>query len=154
MEIKQVSNNYIDFVNLTQQLDKHLHELGAEEAEDEREKYDALNQVDNISWALIAYDDNLAIGCAAIKRFDDKTVEVKRVFVDDKYRGRGIARKLIHELEEKVKSEGYQELVLETGKNNLAAITMYQKFNYQFIDNYPPYENMSDSVCMKKILFV
>jgi ribosomal protein S18 acetylase RimI-like enzyme len=80
-------------------------------------------------------------------------VEVKRVFVDDKYRGLGIARKLISELETKVKNEGYQELVLETGKNNVVAIAMYRNFDYEIIDNYPPYDNMSDSVCMKKTLF-
>ena len=154
MEIKQLKAEHIDFINLTKQLDSQLQVIGSEETEDEREKYDSLNQVDNISWVLIAYDGNTPIGCAAIKRLDDKTVEVKRVFVDDKYRGLGIARKLISELETKVKNEGYQELVLETGKNNVVAITMYQNFKYQIIDNYPPYDNMSDSVCMKKTLFI
>ncbi|MCH4169478.1 MAG: GNAT family N-acetyltransferase [Streptococcaceae bacterium] len=153
MEIKQLKAEHIDFINLTKQLDSQLQVIGSEETEDEREKYDSLNQVDNISWVLIAYDGNTPIGCAAIKRLDDKTVEVKRVFVDDKYRGLGIARKLISELETKVKNEGYQELVLETGKNNVVAIAMYRNFDYEIIDNYPPYDNMSDSVCMKKTLF-
>lgn len=154
MRIKQVRAEHIDFIKLTKQLDSQLQVIGSEETEDEREKYDSLNQLDNISWVLIAYDGNTLIGCAAIKRLDDKTVEVKRVFVDDKYRGLGIARKLISELETKVKNEGYQELVLETGKNNVVAITMYQNFDYEIIDNYPPYDNMSDSVCMKKTLFI
>lgn len=42
-------------------------------------------------------------------------------------------------------------VVLETGKGQPEAIGLYQYMGCQVIDNYPPYEEMANSVCMEKI---
>ena len=152
MGIIKVKSDHSDFIRLTNQLDGTLQALDSEENGGERLIYESLNQLENLSWALLLYDDTRPIGCAAIKKHDEKTAEVKRVFVSDLYRGKGLARRLLAELEKEAMLEGYRHLILETGKRNVAAITMYQKLHYQRIDNYAPYDKMSDSVCMKKEL--
>jgi putative acetyltransferase len=154
MDIKKVNSDNLDFIKLTNQLDVDLHAMGSEEADEERFNYDSFNELTDLLWAVIIYDDEKAIGCAAIKKYKEKTAEVKRVFVSNNYRGKGIARKLIDELEKAARLEGYRQLLLETGKSNNVAIKMYQNFHYKIIDNYAPYDKMSDSVCMKKDLSV
>jgi ribosomal protein S18 acetylase RimI-like enzyme len=50
------------------------------------------------------------------------------------------------------KEVGYTYTILETGKNQPEAINLYQKQDYTIIPNYPPYEAIDNSVCMKKTL--
>jgi len=77
---------------------------------------------------------------------------MKRLFVDPVARGGGIATKLVNKLESQAYSDGYKRIVVETGKNNSDAIRLYTKMNYQLIDNYPPYDGLSNSVCLSKNL--
>ncbi|GAA6764944.1 hypothetical protein AAFH68_08780 [Flavobacterium sp. CGRL1] len=65
---------------------------------------------------------------------------------------KGIASAILKELEIWAKEVGYTYTILETGKNQPEAINLYQKLNYTIIPNYPPYEEMDNSVCMKKTL--
>lgn len=59
---------------------------------------------------------------------------------------------LLRQLEELAASEGYRFAVLETGRKQPEAISLYQKAGYEIIPNYGPYEGNTNSVCMKKIL--
>ena len=67
---------------------------------------------------ILAYDGARAVGCAALRRLDDRRAEVKRVFVRPEYRGRGIARQMMGRLEDLARCQGYAELVLETGRRS------------------------------------
>jgi ribosomal protein S18 acetylase RimI-like enzyme len=46
----------------------------------------------------------------------------------------------------------YPECILETGKNQPEAIRLYKKAGYAIINNYGQYENVENSVCMKKTM--
>ena len=35
------------------------------------------NKIDKIKYVVIAYNDKIPMGCGAIKKFDEKTVEIK-----------------------------------------------------------------------------
>jgi GNAT superfamily N-acetyltransferase len=48
---------------------------------------------------LVAYLDDLAVGCGAVRRLDETTAEIKRMYVDPSVRSRGIGRTLVEALE-------------------------------------------------------
>src|SRR4051812_45875024 len=93
--IKRTSTNDPDFNYLVSLLD---HELWVELNEDQA-TYDQYNKVQNLSTAIIIYDDKKPIACGCFKKHNDNTVEIKRMFVDKAYRKKGISKMALHELE-------------------------------------------------------
>ena len=142
----------LDFIRLTKELDENLNGISADRPEEERTKYASFNELSDITKAFVMYDKETAIGCAAFKKYATDTVEVKRVFISKNYRGRGLSKMLLYELEKQVKNDGFSRLILETGKNNRAAVSMYKAINYKETDNFPPYTEMEDSICLSKDL--
>ena len=47
---------------------------------------------------------------------------------------------------------GYRRLVLECREGNPHAIAFYRKNGYTVCENYPPYDNEADAVCLDKDL--
>lgn len=117
-----------------------------------QQDYEVLDKVKNIPTVVVAYVDALPVGCACFRPFDDHTIEVKRMFVHPSQRGQGIAYAILKELETWAVSQGFTRAVLETGIRQPEAIALYQKSGYTFMDNYPPYEQMENSVCLQKPL--
>lgn len=152
MEILITDAANLDFIKLTKVLDENLNGISADRPKEERNKYASFNELSNITKAFVLYDKEIAIGCAAFKKYAANTVEVKRVFVSEKYRGKGLSKIMLFELEKQVRKDGFNRLILETGKNNRAAVNMYKSMNYREIDNFPPYTDMADSVCLSKDL--
>lgn len=93
-----------------------------------------------------------AVGCGAFKEFNDETVEIKRMFVPDEQRGKGIASKVLKELEAWALELGYTTCILETGKRQPEAIALYKKNGYELIPNYGQYAGVENSVCFQKVL--
>src|SRR5262245_48034609 len=54
---------------------------------------------DGVGAFLIAYVDDVAVGCGAVRRLDEATAEIKRMYVDPSVRGQGIGRALVEALE-------------------------------------------------------
>lgn len=110
------------------------------------------NKIDLINEIIVAYFDDVAVGCGAFKPFEDSTVEIKRMYVMPDFRGRNIASKILSELENWARSLGAKFTILETGKKQPEAIALYLKSGYKIIPNYGQYANVENSVCMKKEL--
>jgi len=66
--------------------------------------YNASAQIPDV---LIAYDDGKAVGCAGLKRYDDKSTEIKRVWVQPEYRRQHIADKMMQLVEQKNQRAGF-----------------------------------------------
>ena len=64
---------------------------------------------------VVAYLDEVAVGCGAVRRLDEATAELKRMYVDPSLRGRGIGRALVEALEREARLLGVSRMVLETG---------------------------------------
>jgi GNAT superfamily N-acetyltransferase len=79
---------------------------------------------------LIAYVDGEAVGCGAVRRLDASTAELKRMFVAQPFRGRGIGRVLVTALEDEARRLGVRHVVLETGTRLPVAIGLYQSMGY------------------------
>ena len=139
-----------DFIELCHELDNFLNELVG--GEENRAEYIPYNQLDDIHNVIVAYDDNIPVGSASFKKYDDECAEVKRVFVKEEYRYKGIANKLMGLLENAAREQGYRYLILESGEPLVAAIALYRKIGYKVIPNYGQYKDMPDSICMKKKL--
>jgi GNAT superfamily N-acetyltransferase len=74
------------------------------------------------------------------------------MFVQKEFRGQGLSRKVLHELEQWAMEKTYHHAVLETSIHFETARRLYQTSGYAIIPNYPPYEGLPESVCMKKEL--
>ena len=99
---------------------------------------------------VVGYDEGKPACCAGIRRMDDETGEVKRVYARKNRRGNGAA--LMAALEKMAGTAGYRRLVLECREGNPHAIEFYKKNGYTVCENYPPYENEADAVCLEKEL--
>ena len=66
------------------------------------------------------------------------------------YRKRGIAYRLIKELEKDVTERGFKHSYIVTGKNNHAAIGLYEKLGYFKIDKFGQFKDDETVICMKK----
>ena len=74
---------------------------------------------------LVAYAGDRAVGCGAVRRIESDACEIKRMYVEPRMRGRGIARLVLQRLEEEAKKLGASRLLLETGTRQPEAIALY-----------------------------
>lgn len=118
----------------------------------QRDKYKQYNLLDEIQEAIVVCEENRVIGGGAIRRYDDETMELKRVFVHTEYQGRGIGSRLVSLLMEWAVELGYKKMVLETGELLVESCAVYKKLGFQVIPNYGSYEGMPESLCMGKDL--
>lgn len=137
-------------MELCHELDDFLNELVG--GEENRAEYILYNQLDDIHNVIVAYDDDIPVGSVSFKKYDDECAEVKRVFVKEEYRNKGIANELMELLENTAREQGYRYLILESGAPLVAAMALYRKIGYKVIQNYGQYRDMPDSICMKKKL--
>ena len=72
------------------------------------------------------------------------------MFVQPEYRGHGIGLNIVRELELWAKESNYTTCILETGKKQPEAISLYKKAGYTIIKSYGQYKNVENSVCMMK----
>jgi GNAT superfamily N-acetyltransferase len=146
--LKRTSNTETDFKKLISKLDKYLSIVNGEQDA----FYAPNNVLDPLDTAVIAYYNNKPVGCGCFKRYDEDSVEIKRMYVDPDLRGRGIASTILNELEKWAKENGFNYTVLETGLKLDDANALYRKQGYEVIENYGQYAGITSSVCMKKTL--
>ena len=135
-----------DFIELVKLLDAELAILDG----DEHAFYAQLNKTDKIKHVIVAYENDKPISCGAIREYSPAIMEVKRMYTIPESRGKGIATKILNELEKWASELSYQKCILETGKRQPDAIWLYQKNGYRVILNYGKYVEMENSVCFEK----
>ncbi len=137
-----------DFTRLIKDLDTGL----AVSDGDEHSFYSQFNKVDLIRHVVLASLNNITIACGAIKQYDLKTMEIKRMFTSSEYRGKGAAGLILLELENWARELNFEKCILETGKRQTEAIGLYKKSGYDIIPNYEQYAGIENSVCFMKNL--
>ncbi|HAP36175.1 MAG TPA: GNAT family N-acetyltransferase [Bacteroidetes bacterium] len=145
--IRTTSDNP-DFIELVKLLDADL----AIRDGDDHSFYAQFNTIDAIKYAVVAYEDELPLGCGAIKEYDADTMEVKRMYVLPESRNRGIAGTILSDLEQWANELSYKKCILETGKKQPEAIALYIKHGYRVIPNYGQYAGVENSLCFDKAL--
>lgn len=137
-----------DFIKLVELLDQELAIVDG----DDHAFYHQFNNIDVLKRTIVLYENNIPVGCGAIKEFDKTSAEVKRMYTLPETRGKGIATKVLLELEKWAKELNYKYSILETGKRLPHAIALYQKNGYEIISNYGQYVGIENSVCFRKEL--
>lgn len=102
---------------------------------------------------VVAYVDDRAVGCGAVRRLDEATAELKRMYVDPSARGQGIGRAVVEALEDEARQLRVSRIVLETGTRLTPAIKLYESMGYRRIPLFGEYVSSPDtSLCFGKSL--
>ena len=101
---------------------------------------------------VVAYDAEIPIACGALRPITEAEIELKRIYVADSHRGRGVSRQVLAFLEGKARQLGFRKLLLETGDQQEAAIGLYSTSGYQRVEAFGEYLNSARSVCFAKDL--
>ena len=135
-----------DFIDLVKYLDTDL----AERDGNEHSFYAQFNKINKIKYVVVAYENSQPVGCGAIKEYAPNTIEIKRMYTLPENRGKGIATKVLTELEIWANELSYEKCILETEKKQPEAIGLYKKNGYKLIPNYGQYAEIENSVCFEK----
>ena len=144
--ITRTDSDNTDFKTLVALLDADLRIRDGEE----HSFYAQFNKIDKIKHAVVAYQNNIAVGIGAIKQYSDKSAEIKRMYVLPECRRQGVAQAILNTLEQWAAELHFESCILETGKKQPEAIELYKKYGFHLIPNYGQYENVENSVCMEK----
>jgi GNAT superfamily N-acetyltransferase len=145
---KRTDSDDNDFINLVKLLDAELAIVDGKE----HTFYSQFNKIDSIKYVIVAYSDSIPMGCGAIKQFSEGAMEIKRMFVLTEARKKGIASGVLNELERWAFELGSVKCVLETGKRQKDAVSLYTKNSYKSIPNYGQYVGVENSICFEKEL--
>lgn len=146
--ISRTNRDNPDFRELIKELDSYLNG----QYNENQSQYDIYNGADSLDAVVVASEGDNPVGCGAFRRIDEQTVEIKRMFVQTDFRQNGVGGLIMEELESWAIEDGYSAAVLETGEKQPEAKSFYENHGYTVIPNYPPYDKMPGSICMRKEL--
>jgi putative acetyltransferase len=95
-----------------------------------------------------------AVGCGGVALFPD-FAEVKRMYVRDSARRKGVAGAILARIEEEVRGAGLSLLRLETGVRQVAAMQLYARAGFQECPAFgayalKPQQSIASSVFFEK----
>ena len=150
MTIQWTDSSHPDFVHFSACLEEYFNQLaGGKQNRIRFIPYNALNEIHDV---LLVYDGKLPIACGSFKAYAPGIVEMKRIYVDEAYRGKKISKTVLAKLEERAKMKGFHRAILQTRNACTAAVHLYRSTGYVQIDAYPPYDKLPLAVCFAKDL--
>jgi GNAT superfamily N-acetyltransferase len=85
---------------------------------------------------LVGWSGEQPICVGGVKRLDARICEIKRMYVVPAWRGRGVARRLLHRLQDAARELGYDVARLDTGPRQPGARRLYESEGYAEIENF------------------
>ena len=146
IKIIRTDSDNQDFITLVKYLDADL----AKRDGNDHSFYAQFNKVDKIKYVVVAYENGKPIGCGTIKKYSPNTMEIKRMYTMPESRGKGIATKVLTELEIWATELSCKQCLLETGQRQPEAIGLYKKNGYKLTPNYGQYAAIENSLCFEK----
>jgi len=101
---------------------------------------------------LMAFLDETAVGCGAIRLVGEGVAEIKRMYTNPQTRGHGVGKRILETLEKIGRELGAHQLVLETGLRQEAALRLYENSGFKRIPRYGEYTSSPLSICLGKDL--
>ena len=148
ISLHRTDSKHPDFVALVKKLDADL----AVRDGDEHDFYAQFNKIDALKFVVVAFENELAVSCGAMKEIETGTIEIKRMYTLPEQRGKGIAAQVLAELENWASELNFTRCVLETGKKQTEAIALYTRCGYKIVQNYGQYIGVENSICFEKTL--
>jgi putative acetyltransferase len=140
-EAKKLFTEYATWLNIDLCFQNFAKEL------DEIEKMYAADS----GGIFLCVDGDKYIGCSAIRRMSDTTCELKRMWVQQYYQGKGIGEELLKKCIDLALHLNYKTIRLDTLSRLQPAIQLYKKYGFEETSSY--YNNPNpDVVYMKKEL--
>jgi putative acetyltransferase len=99
---------------------------------------------------LLAHLNGTAVGCGGVAFFAD-FAEVKRMYVRDMARGRGLARALLARIEKEARDAGFSLLRLETGIRQIAALQFYKRAGFRICTAFGAYATMAPQATVTSV---
>ena len=96
--------------------------------------YNSIESAFEVFYCLI--DNDNVIGTVALKRFDDDSAELKALYLDSEYRGKGFGSMMINKVIEEARSLGYKSIVLDSMSQYKDALRLYEKAGFKSIEKY------------------
>jgi putative acetyltransferase len=93
-----------------------------------------------------------AVGCGGVALFSD-FAEVKRMYVRDVARGKGVADAILARIEQEVRDAGLSVLRLETGERQIAAMRFYARAGFRRCQAFGAYTRMSPQSIATSVFF-
>jgi ribosomal protein S18 acetylase RimI-like enzyme len=88
---------------------------------------------------LIALNDNKPAGCAALRKHNEHTCEMKRLYVKPEFRHFGLGKILVDKLLDEAKMIGYKKMILDTVPSMESARKIYESIGFK--ETKPYYYN-------------
>ena len=85
---------------------------------------------------LLAHYQGQPVGCVGLRRLDERSCEMKRLFVSTQFHSLGIGRALVETLIHNARVLGYESMRLDTGIHQTVAQKLYQRMGFQRIQPY------------------
>lgn len=98
---------------------------------------------------LIAWSDDLPVGCVSLRPHAPPVAEVKRLWVHDSARGQGLARRLMAAIEDEARGMGLTALKLDTNSALTEALALYRASGWR---DTAPYTGAPADTWMEKAL--
>lgn len=146
MEIRFVTAQSTDFRALAEKLDAYYFTLVG----DIQLQYAEPNRPENMSALAVAYEDGEPIACGAWKAVSSEIAEIKRIYVETRYRRRGVASALIGALEQSAAASGRRKLILETAVDTTGSHALYLSLGYKLRDYYGSPAGADNCMCFHK----
>jgi len=150
MQIVLTDGTNKDFYGLCVKLDASLNANapGRKEA-----GLNSLYDIQSYKHIFLMYDGAKPIGSAGLWQHDAKVCELIRVYIEDDYRGQGLAGELIERVEQLAIEKGYLKVMLRTWSSTPYAVRAYEKFGFKKVAaskiKYP--DKFSPALALAKI---
>ena len=148
MTLRIAGREDADFLRLTDMLVSEYVALYGEEAL----SFCPADAMTQVVCTAVAYCEAKATASGALRRMDNHTAELIRIYVRPEFRHQGLGTRIVRELEREAKRRGYAHVVLVTGLDMPAALALYGRLGYGRIENYGPLRDDPLCVCMEKQL--
>jgi putative acetyltransferase len=130
--IQTVAYNIFGFDGTLEESIHHFEELGIfKDLEDVHKHY-----FENDGVFLVALKGEQVIGSGALRKLNDKTAELKRMWLLEVYHGRGIGYRLIKQLFDFARTRGYSRIRLQTSPEQVCALGFYRHVGFYEIPCY------------------
>ena len=122
----KMTKDYIDWLDMDlafQAIDKELHNFPS--------MYGPPHGV-----FLLAWKENELAGGVGLRMLSPAVCEMKRLFVYDRFKEKGVGRRLCSQIIEEAKKLGYEKMRLDTLGRMVAAKNLYDSFGFKEIESY------------------